>query len=78
MFKMLKSIFYLYRDGFASMKVGKNLWLIIIIKVFIMFIIIKPFFPNILNKNYASPEQKARAVSKNLIQKGLTNGSITE
>ena len=36
----------LYVDGFRSMTVGKTLWLIIAIKLFIFFVIIKIlFFP---------------------------------
>ncbi len=66
---MLKKIFYFYKDGFASMKLGKILWSVILIKLFIMFAIIKPFFPNILNNNYKNSSEKARAISKNLIQK---------
>lgn len=41
---MLKKVYYFYRDGFKNMKVGKTLWLIIAIKLFIMFAILKIFF----------------------------------
>ena len=33
----LKNIASLYIDGFKNMKVGKKLWLLIIIKLIIMF-----------------------------------------
>ncbi len=75
---MLRNVFLFYKDGFLNMKLGKSLWLIILLKIFIMFAIIKPFFPNILNKNYASFEQRAEAVSKNLILKGEQSGSFTK
>ncbi len=75
---MLKKIFYFYKDGFSSMTLGKSLWTIIIIKLIIMFAIIKPFFPNILNKNHSTELEKARAVSKKLLSKGKINGSITK
>ena len=40
-------IFHFYRDGFRDMKLGKTLWLIILVKLFIMFFILKLFFfPN--------------------------------
>lgn len=38
------SVFNFYIDGFRSMTVGKVLWTIILIKLSIMFFIIKPFF----------------------------------
>ena len=37
-------IFGFYRDGFREMRVGKTLWAIILIKLFIMFAILKLFF----------------------------------
>ncbi|MEG1622873.1 MAG: DUF4492 domain-containing protein [Alistipes sp.] len=33
-----------YMDGFRSMTVGKTLWLIILIKLFIIFAILRVFF----------------------------------
>ena len=44
--------FHLYYDGFRQMTLGKILWLIIGIKLFIMFAILKVFFfPNFLKQN---------------------------
>ena len=41
-----------YIDGFRNMKLGKTLWAIILIKLFIMFAILKVFFfPNFLKEN---------------------------
>lgn len=34
----------LYADGFRNMTLGKTLWAVIIIKLFIMFAILKVFF----------------------------------
>ncbi len=34
----------LYYDGFRSMTLGKTLWVVILIKLFIMFAILKVFF----------------------------------
>lgn len=40
-------VFNFYREGFASMTTGRTLWLIIIIKLAIMFLVIRLFFmPN--------------------------------
>ncbi|MCR5271210.1 MAG: DUF4492 domain-containing protein [Prevotella sp.] len=44
--------FDLYYDGFRHMTLGKTLWIIILIKLFIIFLILKPFFfPNYLKQN---------------------------
>ena len=46
--------FYLYYDGFRSMTLGRTLWAIILIKLFIMFAILKVFFfPNFLGQHAA-------------------------
>ncbi len=40
----LKKVFRFYVDGFRSMTVGKTLWAIILVKLFIMFAVLKLFF----------------------------------
>jgi hypothetical protein len=40
----VKKAFFLYYDGFKGMTIGKKLWIIIFIKLFIMFAILKIFF----------------------------------
>ena len=48
----LYRVFDLYYDGFRSMTLGKTLWLIIIVKLFIMFFVLKLFFfPNFMKEN---------------------------
>ncbi len=48
----LYKAFDLYYDGFRSMRLGKTLWTIILIKLFIMFAILKVFFfPNFLKEH---------------------------
>ncbi len=48
----LYKAFDLYYDGFRSMRLGKTLWAIILIKLFIMFAILKVFFfPNFLKEH---------------------------
>ncbi|MBQ8423393.1 MAG: DUF4492 domain-containing protein [Coprobacter sp.] len=37
-------IFYFYIDGFRAMTLGKTLWAIILIKLFIFFFVLKLFF----------------------------------
>ena len=59
--------FDLYYDGFRSMTVGKTLWLIIGIKLFIFFVIIKLlFFPNFLNSRFDSEQGKTEYVRHQL------------
>jgi len=59
--KIIKNIFYFYIDGFKNKsKLSRRLWLIILIKLFIMFAILKLFFfPNFLNTNFSSDEKKS-------------------
>jgi hypothetical protein len=48
----LHKVFDLYYDGFRSMRLGRTLWAIILIKLFIIFVVLKIFFfPNFLKQN---------------------------
>ena len=59
----------LYVDGFRSMTLGKTLWLIIGIKLFIFFVIIKIlFFPDFLSSKSDTDEGKAQYVREQLTQ----------
>ncbi|MBQ9215483.1 MAG: DUF4492 domain-containing protein [Prevotella sp.] len=54
---ILYRIFDLYYDGFRHMQLGKTLWAIILIKLFIMFAILKVFFfPNFLKQHAQGDE----------------------
>lgn len=67
---LLQRIFKFYLDGFKSMTVGKKLWLIIFIKLFIMFAILKIFFfPNFLQTNFTSDKERGDYVLEQLINK---------
>lgn len=66
---LLKNIFSLYADGFRSMTVGRSLWLMIVIKVAILFLVLKLFFfPDLLSSNYDTDEQRAAAVRAHLTE----------
>lgn len=62
-------VFDLYYDGFRQMRLGKTLWAIILIKLLIIFVILKVFFfPNFLkehaqgdNSGYVATELIERA-----------------
>ena len=57
---VLVRIFYFYFDGFKSMTVGKKLWLIILIKLFILFVVLKLFFfQDFLDSKFDTEEEKS-------------------
>jgi len=67
--KILSNIFKFYYDGFKSMTVGRKLWAIIFIKLIIMFLFFKLFFfPNYLNSNFKTEEEKSQHVIEQLIK----------
>lgn len=63
----LSKIISMYVDGFRSMTVGRKLWLLILIKLFIFFAILKLFFfPDILQSTYDNDADRAAAVREAL------------
>ncbi|MEI3157901.1 MAG: DUF4492 domain-containing protein [Muribaculaceae bacterium] len=57
-------------DGFRQMTVGRSLWLLIIIKLIIIFGILKLFFfPDILESRYDSDAERSEAVRSSLIDR---------
>ena len=53
---LLYRIFHLYYDGFRTMTLGKTLWAVILIKLAIIFLVLKLFFfPNFINTNHCCP-----------------------
>jgi len=66
-FKLLNQIFQFYFQGFKSMTIGKKLWIIISIKLIIIFIVLKIFFfPNLLNTNFNTDEERSNYVIEQL------------
>ena len=62
-------IYRFYRDGFRSMTVGRELWLLILVKLFLLFFVLKLFFfPDLLEENYDTDLQRADAVRHSLMQ----------
>ena len=67
---MIKRIIRFYVEGFKSMTVGKTLWALIILNLFIMFAILKLFFfPDLLSSNYDNDDDRAQHVRNELIKK---------
>lgn len=61
--------FDLYYDGFRHMTLGKTLWTVIIIKLFIIFFVLKLFFfPNHIKDN-AAKGQEAEYVWQKMSEK---------
>jgi Na+/H+ antiporter NhaD/arsenite permease-like protein len=64
---ILKRIFLFYYEGFRNMTVGKKLWALILIKLFIMFVILKLFFfKDFLNEKFDTEEEKSEYVLEQL------------
>lgn len=66
--QVIKNIALFYYNGFKQMPLwGRKMWLIIIIKLLIMFLLLKLFFfPNFLNSNFENDEEKGNHVLKEL------------
>jgi len=64
-----RQLFSFYYDGFRSMSAwGRKVWLIIIIKLFIMFAILRLFFfPDFLKTKFSTDEQRSEYVMDQLI-----------
>jgi hypothetical protein len=59
-----------YRDGFKNMTVGRTLWFIALLKLFIMFAILKVFFfPNLLKEKFDNDSDRGNYVSEQLVEK---------
>jgi len=66
-------IFRFYLEGFKSMEWGRQLWVIILIKLFIMFVILRIFFfPRFLNQ-FETVSEKEEYVSTELIDRNRTH-----
>lgn len=64
---LFRRIFLFYYTGFKEMTIGKQLWIIILIKLFIMFAILKLFFfPNFLKTNFDSDQERSDYVIEQL------------
>lgn len=65
--KLLLRICRFYRDGFQQMTLGRTLWAIVLIKLFVMFAILKVFFfPNYLHTHFETDQARADHVAEQL------------
>lgn len=70
---VFKRIWLFYFNGFRGMsRTGRTLWLIILVKLFVMFAILRLFlFPNFLKQQADTPEGKAGYVQEQLVNRGV-------
>ena len=67
---LFRKVFNFYYEGFRSMTVGKKLWIIILIKLFVIFVIFRIFFfQDFLDKRFNSNEEKSNYVIEELTNK---------
>ncbi len=65
--KIISNIYYFYLDGFKNMTIGKVLWKIILIKLFVIIIFLNYFVHDkSLKTEYKTYEEKVDFVYKNL------------
>ena len=68
--QLLKRIFSFYYDGFRSMTVGRKLWIIILIKLFLFFVILRLFFfPDFLKTKFSNDKERGDYVREELIRR---------
>ena len=63
---IFRKVYEFYRDGFRNMEVGKTLWIIILIKLAIIFLILRVFFFRPELSRYDTEAEKAEHVRENL------------
>jgi hypothetical protein len=64
----------MYIDGFKNLTWGKPLWVIILVKLFIMFAVLRVFFfPDFLNSRFKTNGEKSEYVSKELTKTHIIN-----
>jgi len=67
--ELARRIVSFYADGFRGMRLGRTLWAIILIKLLIMFGVLKIFFfPDYLHDNFKNDMERADHVLTNLTQ----------
>jgi len=65
----LTAIAAFYSDGFRAMRLGRRLWLLIMVKLLVIFGVMKLFFfPDVLQTNFDSDAARSRHVLNHLIK----------
>jgi hypothetical protein len=67
---VFNKIWNLYYDGFRNMREGKTLWIIIFIKLFVMFAVLRLFlFHDFLGSKFSSDRERSDYVIEQLTTK---------
>lgn len=62
-------VFDLYYDGFRHMRLGRTLWAVILVKLTVIFLVLKLFFfPNYIGEHAAKGEEADFVASQMLNQ----------
>ncbi|MDR1816790.1 MAG: DUF4492 domain-containing protein [Puniceicoccales bacterium] len=61
---------HLFADGFRAMTLGRTLWVLVAVKLVVLFALIKPvFFRDELGRHAKTPAQKSAFVAQSLAQR---------
>lgn len=72
----ISAVWRFYVDGFRNMTLGRTLWLIIIVKLFVMFFVLRLFFfPKFLNSSEIG-QDKGKYVGNELIHRAASDENI--
>lgn len=68
MFRKIQQVFRFYYTGFREMdRWGRQVWIIILVKLFIMFVILRVFFfPDLLKRDFETDEQRGEYILEQL------------
>jgi hypothetical protein len=70
----LSGFFSMYIEGFKNLTWGRTLWYIVLLKLFIMFAVLKVFFfPNYLNSRFNTEKEKSEYIFQELTRDRNTN-----
>lgn len=65
--RTVTNIWHFYRDGFRAMTWGRVLWVIILLKLFVLFVVLKLFFfPDFIRESAGGLDEE-EFVSRELI-----------
>ena len=70
----LLTIWNFYLEGFRSMTLGRTLWVIILLKLFVIFILKMFFFPDFLG-DHPTDADKGTYVGNELIERAIPDKS---
>lgn len=77
---VIRRIIDFYREGFANMRTGKTLWVVIIVKLVVIFVVLKLFFmPDILHEKAGTGNEADYIMKRftDIRQNGNHNGNTT-